>query len=69
MKLSIRNVLKGKVTAVTEGMAVATVKVDVGGGNAITSVVTMDAIKNLGVKVGDEISVLIKATSVMLAKE
>ncbi len=69
MKLSIRNVLKGKVTAVTEGMAVATVKVDVGGGNAITSVVTMDAIKNLGIKVGDEISVLIKATSVMLAKE
>jgi molybdopterin-binding protein len=69
MKLSIRNVLKGKVTAVTEGMAVATVKVDVGGGNTITSVVTMDAIKNLGIKVGDEISVLIKATSVMLAKE
>jgi molybdopterin-binding protein len=69
MKLSIRNVLKGKVTAVTEGMAVATVKVDVGGGNAITSVVTMDAVKNLGIKVGDEISVLIKATSVMLAKE
>jgi molybdopterin-binding protein len=32
-------------------------------------VVTMDAIKNLGIKVGDEISVLIKATSVMLAKE
>ncbi|MFA6220785.1 MAG: TOBE domain-containing protein [Desulfomonilaceae bacterium] len=69
MKLSIRNVLKGKVTAVTEGKAVATVKVDVGGGNTITSVVTMDAIKNLGIKVGDEISVLIKATSVMLAKE
>jgi molybdopterin-binding protein len=69
MKLSIRNVLKGKVTVVTEGMAVATVKVDVGGGNTITSVVTMDAIKNLGIKVGDEISVLIKATSVMLAKE
>jgi molybdopterin-binding protein len=69
MKLSIRNVLKGKVTAVTEGMAVATVKVNVGGGNAITSVVTMDAVKNLEIKVGDEISVLIKATSVMLAKE
>ncbi len=69
MKLSVRNVLKGKVTVVTEGMAVATVKVDVGGGNTITSVVTMDAIKNLGIKVGDEISVLIKATSVMLAKE
>lgn len=47
----------------------ATAKVDIGGGNALTSVVTVDAIKDLGIKVGDEIKVLVKATSVMLAKE
>lgn len=69
MKLSIRNAFKGKVTAVTEGKAVATVKVDIGGGNAITSVVTLDAVKDLGIKVGEEVKVLVKATSVMLAKE
>jgi molybdopterin-binding protein len=69
MKLSIRNVIKGKVAAITEGMAVATVKVDIGGGNALTSVVTMDAVKDLGIKVGDKINVLVKATSVMLAKD
>ncbi len=69
MKLSVRNVFKGKVTAITEGMAVATVKVDIGGGNVITSVVTMDAVKDLGIKAGDAINVLVKATSVMLAKE
>jgi molybdopterin-binding protein len=69
MKLSVRNVFKGKVTAVTEGMAVATVKVDIGGGNAVTSVVTVDAVKDLGLKIGDEVNVLVKATNVMLAKD
>jgi molybdopterin-binding protein len=68
MKLSIRNVIKGKVTSVTEGKAVATVKVDIGGGHHISSVITMDAVKDLGIKVGDELEVLIKATNVMLAK-
>ena len=69
MKLSIRNTLKGKVASITEGMAVATVKVDIGGGNSLTAVVTMDAVKDLALKVGDEAHVLVKATNVMLAKE
>ena len=69
MKLSTRNVLKGKVTEVKEGMVMAKVKVDVGNGNVITSLISTEAVKDLGVKVGEEIFVLIKATSVMLAKE
>ena len=69
MKLSVRNVFKGKVASIKEGMAVATVKVDIGAGNTVTSVVTVDAVKDLGLKVGDEVNVLVKATSVMLAKE
>jgi molybdopterin-binding protein len=69
MKLSVRNVFKGKIVSITEGMAVATVKVDIGGENTITSVVTVDAVKDLGLRVGDDINVLVKATSVMLAKD
>lgn len=69
MKLSVRNVFRGKITNLTEGMAVATVKVDIGGGNSVSSVITMDAVKDLGLKVGDEINVLVKATNVMLAKD
>lgn len=69
MKLSVRNVFKGKITSMTEGMAVATVKVDIGGGNSVSSVITMDAVKDLALKVGDEINVLVKATNVMLAKD
>ncbi len=69
MRLSTRNIIKGKVTEVLEGTVAAKVKVDIGGGNVITSTITVEAVKELGIKVGDEVSVLIKASSVMLAKE
>ncbi len=69
MKISTRNVLKGKVTEVKEGMVMAKVKVDIGGGNSLTSIISTEAVKELGVKVGGEIQVLIKATSVMLGSD
>lgn len=69
MKLSTRNVLKGKVVELQEGMVAAKVKVDIGAGNVITSTITVEAVKDLGIKVGEEVSVLIKASSVMLGKE
>ncbi|BBO86489.1 TOBE domain-containing protein [Desulfosarcina ovata] len=71
MKLSTRNVLKGKVIELTEGMVMAKVKVDVGSGNGnvLTALISVEAAKELGVKVGEEITVMIKATSVMLATE
>ena len=71
MKLSTRNILKGKVTEINEGMVMSKVKVDVGNGNGnvLTSVISMEAVKDLGLEVGKEISVLIKATSVMLATD
>jgi molybdopterin-binding protein len=69
MKLSTRNIIKGKVIDLKEGMIAAKVKVDIGAGNVITSTITVEAVKELGIKVGDEVSVLIKASSVMLGKE
>lgn len=69
MKLSTRNILKGKVVEVKEGQVAAKVKVDLGGGNILTSVITVDAVRELGIKAGDEVCALIKATSVMIGKE
>lgn len=69
MKLSTRNVIKGKVIEVKEGQVAAKVKLDIGGGNVITALITVDAVQDLGVKVGEEVNVLIKATSVMLMKD
>jgi len=69
MQLSTRNILKGKAVEVKEGMIMAKVRVDIGGGNVITAIITDDALKDLNVKVGDDLAVLIKATSVMVARD
>jgi molybdopterin-binding protein len=68
MKLSARNVFAGKVLEVTAGPINSRVKVDIGGGNVVTSVVTAGAIEDLGVAVGDTVQVVIKSSDVMLAK-
>ena len=68
MKMSTRNIITGKVTDITEGMVMAKVKADIGG-QTMTAIVTVEALKELNVKVGDEIKMLIKATSVMLGKD
>ena len=69
MKLSTRNVIKGKVVELKEGQVAAKVKIDIGGGNVLTSTITVDAVKDLGLKMGDEVSALIKASNVMVMKE
>lgn len=68
MKLSTRNVIKGKIVEMKEGQVAARVKVDIGGGNVLTSTITVDAVKDLDLKVGDEVCALIKASSVMIGK-
>lgn len=67
MKLSARNQLKGKVTEVKLGQIVGEVVLDIGG-QRVTSVITRDAIEEMGVKVGDEVSAVIKSTEIMLLK-
>ncbi len=66
MKISARNQIRGKVTAIKEGAVEAQVTIDIGG-QSIVSVITMDAVASLGLSVGSEATTLIKADSVMLA--
>jgi molybdopterin-binding protein len=68
MKLSTRNQIKGKVIDIATGQVMARVKVDIGGGNIISSTITVDAVKDLALKVGDDVVALIKASSVMIGK-
>lgn len=67
MKLSARNQFKGKVTEIKEGMVTAKVVVDIGNGKYMTSTISMDAVNDLGIKVGSEVTSIIKASSVMIA--
>lgn len=67
MKLSARNLLKGRVLEVKKGAVAAQVKVDIGGGNVLTSMITVGAVEDLGIDQGREVSVVIKASEVMIA--
>lgn len=67
MKLSARNQLRGTVLSIEEGAVNGIVKLDIGGGNVITSTISMSAIRELGLQVGGTAYAVIKATSVMMA--
>jgi molybdopterin-binding protein len=68
MELSARNQLKGTITGILLGGVMAEVTVDVNG-QELVSVVTRKSAENLGLKEGDTITVVIKATEVLLARE
>lgn len=66
MKLSARNQFKGTVVDIQEGAVNGIVKLDIGGGNVVSATISMNAIRELGLKVGGEAYAVIKATSVMV---
>jgi len=67
MELSTRNQLGGTVTSVTTGTIMAEVVVDVGG-QEIVAAITRDSAERLALGAGDSVTVLIKATEVMIGK-
>jgi molybdopterin-binding protein len=69
MKLSARNVLKGKVMEIIEGVTTHNVKIDVGHGIVLTSSITAEAVKDLKLKKGDEAYAIIKASEVIVGKD
>lgn len=69
MKLSARNQLTGTVTEVHEGAVTTTVKIRLKGGDIITSSITAEAAADLGVQVGQQVTAIVKASSVILGIE
>ena len=67
LKISARNQLTGIVSAIQEGAVNAIVKLDVTDGVGITSTISLEAVRELGLKVGKEATAIIKATSVMIS--
>jgi molybdopterin-binding protein len=68
MPISARNQLEGKVVDVTLGDIMAHVVVKIGK-NVIESVITRRSAEQLGLKKGDQVTVVIKSTEVMLQKD
>ena len=66
MRLSTRNQLAATVQEVTEGNVMATVKVVLVDGQTVTAAITREAVSDLSLATGDQVTVLVKATEVML---
>ncbi len=67
MKISARNVLKGKVKKVTPGAVNTEVVVELPGGGQIVSVITKESAESMQIAEGKDIAAIIKASNVMLA--
>ncbi len=69
MRLSARNILKGKVVQVTKGQTTAHVKIEIAAGTVVTASITNEAVDELKLKAGDEAYAVIKASDVMVARD
>ena len=67
MKVSARNILKGKITAVEKGATTSHVKIDIGGGTIVTASITNAAVDDLKLAVGKQAYAVVKASDVMVA--
>ena len=69
MRISARNVIKGRIVEVVKGATTAHVKLDVGGGTVITASITNEAAEELRLAKGDAAYAVIKASDVMVGKD
>jgi len=66
MKLSARNQLKGTVSEIRRGEAIANVVLDVAGQRLVASI-TVEAVEELGLAEGSSVTAIVKASDVMIA--
>ena len=66
MKLSARNQIPARITKINQGEAIANVEMDAGGVRLVASV-TVEAVRELGLKEGSQVTAVVKASDVILA--
>jgi molybdopterin-binding protein len=67
MRISARNQIKGTVVEVKKGATTSHIRVDIGNGQIVTSSITNEAVDELGIKAKGHVTVLVKASDVMIA--
>lgn len=66
MKLSARNQVPARVTGISQGEAIANVELDANGIRLVASI-TVEAVRELGLQEGSEVTAVVKASDVILA--
>jgi molybdopterin-binding protein len=66
MRISARNQIKGTVVEVKKGATTSHVRVDIGGGQILTSSITNEAVDELGIKAKSAVTVIVKASDMMI---
>ena len=66
MRISARNQIKGTVVEVKKGATTSHVRVDIGNGQVVTSAITNEAVDELGIKAKSQVSIVVKASDVMI---
>lgn len=69
MKIGARNRIEGEVAEIKRGAVMCQVKVRIPGGAIMESVMTLDSLDEMDIKVGSKVRVVVKAVNVMLIKE
>lgn len=67
MRISARNILKGKVKSITPGAINTEVVIEIAGGAQVVSVITKASAESLGLAKGKDVYAVVKASSVMVA--
>jgi molybdopterin-binding protein len=66
MRISARNILKGKVVKIIHGAVNSEVTIELPGGSQLVSIITNSSVENLGLTEGKEAYAIIKASNVMV---
>lgn len=69
MKISARNILKGKVVKIIHGAVNSEVIIELPGGTRLVSIITNNSVENLGLTEGKEAYAIIKASTVMVGTD
>ena len=67
MRLSARNQIKGQILEVKKGATTSHVRVEIAPGQVVTASITNEAVDDLGIKAKGAVSVVVKASDVMIA--
>jgi len=68
MKVGARNRIVGKVTDIKRGSVMCLVKLTIPASSHMASVMTLESLKELGIRKGDKVEVIVKAVNVLLIK-